>query len=91
MLADEEEREEAVMTALAQQVSTFVRACEALHWALLEGHRLTMEERDMIQRTAVQLLMRAEGSTDTAASPQTSSHDKGWKRWDEQLEQDLHP
>ena len=79
------------MTALAKQVSTFIRACEALHWALLEGHQLTMEERDMIQQTAVQLLMRAEGSTGTAASFQTPSHDKGWTRWDEQREQDRHP
>ena len=36
------------MAALADQVSTFVRVSEALHWALLEGHSLTSEDQDLI-------------------------------------------
>ena len=76
------------MAPLADHVSSFIRSCEALHWALLEGHALTSEDRDLIQQTAVQLLMRVEGSTD-APAPQRNG--KAWKRWDEQIEEDLYP
>lgn len=76
------------MAALADQVSTFVRASEALHWALLEGHSLTSEDRDLIQQTAVQLLMRVEGGTNALAPAHSG---KVWKRFDDQMEQDGHP
>jgi hypothetical protein len=79
------------MSTVAQQVSTFVKASEALHWALLEGHALTIEDRDMIQQTAIQLLMRAEGSTHTRRRPQTPSNDKGWTRWEVPLDDEAHP
>ena len=76
------------MPALTDHVSSFVRACEAIHWRLIEGHSLTLEERDILEQTAVQLLMRVAGNTDPPDWP--SSH-KVWKRWDEQLAQEPHP
>ena len=78
-------------TSLAYQVSNFIKACEALHWELLEGHVLTIEDRDMIQQTAAELLMRAEGSTDAPARPHRPSSHGVWKRWDERVDQESHP
>jgi hypothetical protein len=49
-------KEAAMSTPFAHQVSNFVKACEALHWGLIEGHVLIIEDRDMIQQTAAQLL-----------------------------------
>lgn len=76
------------MVPLADHVSTFVRASEALHWALLEGHSLTSEDRDLIQQTAVQLLLRVEGGANGLALPHSG---KVWKRFDDQMEWDGHP
>lgn len=76
------------MPALTDHVSTFVRACEAIQWRLIEGHSLTLEERDILEQTAVQLLMRVAGHTDSPDRP--SSH-KVWKRWDDELGQEPHP
>jgi hypothetical protein len=75
-------------TTLASQVSNFVKACEALQWGLIEGHALTIEDRDIIQQTAAELLMRAGVSTEAPGRP--SSH-KVWKRWDERVDQESHP
>jgi hypothetical protein len=78
------------MSALVHQVSNFVQACEALHWGLLEGHSLSIEERDIIQ-TAAELLMRVEDNTDAPGWPRTRPSPKVWKRWDEQLDYERHP
>ena len=79
---------EAIMSALAQQVSKFVAASEALHWRLIEGDSLTAEDRNAIERTAVQLLMRIEASRRAPARPQKPSSNKVWKRWDEYLDEE---
>jgi hypothetical protein len=79
------------MQALTDRVSTFVRACEAIHWLLIEGHSLTIEERDIIQQTAVQLLMRVEENTYPPNQPPIPSSNMEWKKWDEQLAQEPHP
>ena len=79
------------MSILAPEVSTFVMACEALHWRLLEGHSLTVEEQGLIQQAAIQLMMRAEASTETPTRVQVPPSDKGWKRWDEPLDRESHP
>jgi hypothetical protein len=78
-------------TPFAHQVSNFVKACEALHWGLIEGHVLTIEDRDMIQQTAAQLLMRAEVSTEAPSRPPRPSSHGVWKRWDQPLDQESHP
>jgi hypothetical protein len=78
-------------TPLAHQVSNFVKACEALHWGLIEGHVLTIDDRDMIQQTAIQLLMRTDVSTEAPSGPLRASSHGVWKRWDQTLDQESHP
>jgi hypothetical protein len=77
-------------TPLAHQVSNFVKACEALHSGLIEGHVLTIEDRDMIQQTAAQLLIRAEASTGAPSRALRPSSHGVWKRWDQPLNQESH-
>jgi hypothetical protein len=60
------------MSALVHQVSNFVQACEALHWGLLEGHSLSIEERDIIPQTAAELLMRAVATQMHLVGPHTT-------------------
>jgi hypothetical protein len=57
------------MSALVHQVANFVHACEALHWGLLDGHSLSIEERDIIQQNVAELLMRVQGNTDALGWP----------------------
>lgn len=86
----EQPREE-MMSALNQQVSKFVAASEALHWRLIEGDLLSADDRNTIERTAVQLLMRVEGSTRGPVWSQGPSSDKVWKRLDDNVKQEPHP
>ena len=79
------------MSTLNQKVSKFVAASEALHWRLIEGDVLSAEDRNTIERTAVQLLMRVEVSTRGPVWPQGSSRDKVWKRLDDHVKQEPHP
>lgn len=74
------------MSDLAPQVSAFVIACEALHWRLLDGHALTVEERTLIKKTAIRLMLRAEGD-----AVQSDESGKAWRRWDEPLDREPHP
>jgi hypothetical protein len=78
-------------TPFAHHVSNFVKACEALQWGLIEGHSLTIEDRDMIRQTTAQLLMRAEVSTEAPSRPLRPSSHGAWKRWDQSLDQESHP
>ena len=82
---------EAIMPSITRHVSKFVAACEALHWQLIEGCPLTVEDRNTIEQAAIQLLMRAQASTDTPDRLHLASGNRIWKRFDEQLEQDPHP
>lgn len=86
-----EQPSEAMMSTLNQKVSKFVAASEALHWRLIEGDVLSAEDRNTIERTAVQLLMRVEVSTRGPVWPQGSSRDKAWKRLDDHVKQEPHP
>jgi hypothetical protein len=79
------------MSTLAPQVSAFVMACEALHWRLLEGHSLTVEEQTLIEQAAIQLMLRAEARRDAPDRDQLPSRDKGWTRWDKQVDREPHP
>jgi hypothetical protein len=78
-------------TMLAYQVSNFVKACEALQWGLIEGHSLTIEDRDMIEQSAAELLMRAEVSTKAPSRPPRPSSHGVWKRWDQPFDQESQP
>jgi hypothetical protein len=78
-------------TPFAHQVSNFVKACEALQWGLIEGYVLTIEDRDMIQQTTAQLLMRAEVSTEAPSRPPRPSSHGVWKRWDQPFDQESQP
>ena len=79
------------MSTLTPQVSAFVMACEALQWRLIDGHALTVEERSLIQKAAIQLMMRAECWTDAPDRVQPALSDKLWRRWDEHLDREPHP
>lgn len=79
------------MSHLAAQVSAFIMACEALHWRLIEGHALTVEERTLIMKTAIQLMIGAEGGTVQPDQVHSPASGKAWRRWDEPLDRDPHP
>jgi hypothetical protein len=69
------------MSAVGRQVTNFVRACEALHWRLIEGDSLTIEDRDMIEHAAIELLMRAGASTDAhPGRPRTRGSNKALEK-----------
>jgi hypothetical protein len=79
------------MSDLAPQVSAFVIACEALHWRLLDGHALTVEERTLIKKTAIRLMLRAEGDAVQSDEVHSLVSGKAWRRWDEPLDREPHP
>ena len=79
------------MSNLAPQVSAFVMACEALHWRLLDGHALTVEERALIKKAAIQLIIQTEGGSVPHDQVQSPASDKAWRRWDEPLDREPHP
>ena len=79
------------MSILAPQVSAFVMACEALHWRLHDGHALSLEEKALIKRAAIDLMIRAEGGTGLPQQGQPPAPDKAWRRWDEPVDREPHP
>jgi hypothetical protein len=79
------------MSTLTLEVSAFVRACEALHWRLNDGHSLTEEEQGLIKQAAIELMMRAEAGSGAADGVLSEPSGKVWKRWDGHLEREPHP
>jgi hypothetical protein len=77
------------MSTLSHHVSNFVRACEALHWRLIEGDSLSIEDRDVIEQAAVELLIRMETETSTEANPCRSRQplDVTTRRWKDTLDE----
>ena len=46
------------MLSLSQETMDFLSACEALHTRLVQSDTLTLEERDLIEFSAIDLLSK---------------------------------
>jgi hypothetical protein len=49
------------MLELCKEVRTFVSACEDVHAKMIEGGKLTVDERDVVEESALDLLARIQG------------------------------